>query len=229
MILMHKRLACVSVLAAFVIAMATACGRHPELVGGDPTQDIDAATSSDGDAQTGFALEGGSGDAGGCPNHCSTDLHTLRDCHEGVLLTCPDDKGCANDTCIDPCGAARVNGSAQGCEFYSAEPAMFENGDETDRGACFTVMLASTYVSSATLLIPTSAWGRNFVAVDAYPAIGGNTNPTTGPFLQIVAAEDDTHVSIDPVVAIVGGTNVEPSAAHAPHTYTLAHGEILQL
>ena len=60
-------------------------------------------------------------------------------------------------------------------------------------------------VTSATLLLPTSAWDTSYVAVDAWEKAhrpmngsddGGNESP---PFLELVAQQDATHVSINRV------------------------------
>jgi hypothetical protein len=80
--------------------------------------------------------------------------------------------------------------------------------------------------TSATLLIPTTAWDTNYVAVDSYAQsqVGGTT-----PFIEIVAAEDGTAVTIRPTAAIVGGNGVPPAAAGTPATYNLDKGQVLQL
>lgn len=85
---------------------------------------------------------------------------------------------------------------------------------------------AASYVASATLLVPTGAWGTNYVAADGYAE-----DPSVGdpPFLQIVAAADDTHVTIKPSAAVVGGTGVMATGAGQPATYTLGRGQVLQL
>jgi len=86
---------------------------------------------------------------------------------------------------------------------------------------------AKSYVSSATLLIPTSAWGTNYMAVDAYakdPALGQREVP----FVQIVAAESATKVTISPKVAIKGGGFIVPTPAMQPQVYMLSRGEVLQ-
>jgi len=89
-------------------------------------------------------------------------------------------------------------------------------------------------VTSATLLLPTSAWDTSYVAVDAWEQAhrpmtgsdsGGNDSP---PFLELVAQQDATHISIKPSVAIVGGTGVPAAAAGVSTTYTLAAGQVLQ-
>src|SRR5262249_3358431 len=47
-------------------------------------------------------------DAGPCSKtHCSTDLHSVLDCGENVVETCPEDKGCSPDGgCVAACDSA---------------------------------------------------------------------------------------------------------------------------
>src|SRR5262245_6623526 len=80
---------------------------------------------------------------------------------------------------------------------------------------------ASSFVTSATLLVPTPTWGDNFVAVDAFE-MDPNLEFANGmPFVQIVAAEDNTTLTLNSLVAIQGGGAVPPSPANTPTTYTL--------
>jgi hypothetical protein len=82
----------------------------------------------------------------------------------------------------------------------------------------------SAAITGASLLLPTSAWGKNYVAVNAWPATAAP------PSLNIVAMDDDTEVTILPRVAIEGRDGVvEGGPANTPITYTLAAGEFLQL
>lgn len=88
---------------------------------------------------------------------------------------------------------------------------------------------AQSFVSSATLLVPTAAWGTNYVAADGFaedPAIAYDGGK---PFVQIVASQDDTHVTISPVAAIQGGGGVPAIGAGQLANYTLAKGQVLQL
>lgn len=80
--------------------------------------------------------------------------------------------------------------------------------------------------TSATLLLPTSVWDTNYVAVDAFrksqAVADGN------PSIMIAAAEDDTQVTINPKVALVGGGGLSGSAANVPVSYTLQRGQVVQ-
>ncbi len=86
---------------------------------------------------------------------------------------------------------------------------------------------ASADLSSATLLIPTTAWGTNYLAVDAFAASGTGF---TGlyPFIQIAAAENGTQVTLSPTAAITGGPGVAAAAMGSPTTYMLNAGQVLQ-
>ncbi len=87
---------------------------------------------------------------------------------------------------------------------------------------------AKSYVSSATLLVPTPAWGTNYIAADAFQEDPALASDGGKPFVQVVAAEDGTTVTVLPKVAIVGGPGVAAAAANTPQTYMLNHGQVLQ-
>ncbi|MEJ7731124.1 MAG: IgGFc-binding protein [Polyangiaceae bacterium] len=74
--------------------------------------------------------------------------------------------------------------------------------------------------AGATLLIPAAAWDTNYIAIATY----------AGPqWLQIIAREDDTEVTILPKLGIEGGPGVAPAAPGVPATYSLSAGQTLQL
>jgi hypothetical protein len=78
-------------------------------------------------------------------------------------------------------------------------------------------------MTSATLLLPTSAWDTNYVAVDAYGA-----GPIEQPFIQITGQQDGTAVTINPSNAIVGGMGVAATAKNVSATYMVNRGQVLQ-
>lgn len=82
-------------------------------------------------------------------------------------------------------------------------------------------------VSSATLLLPTSAWDNNYVAINAYQH--APDFPEAAPLIDILAKEDNTAVTILPKVNIVGGPGVAPGVANTATVYTLQKGEFLQI
>ena len=87
---------------------------------------------------------------------------------------------------------------------------------------------SASYISSATLLIPSSAWDTNYLAIDAF-AQSAVAGPKAQPFIEVAASQDATQVTILPKVDIVGGAGVAAGVANKPVTYTLNHGQVLQL
>ncbi|MFT3769138.1 MAG: IgGFc-binding protein [Minicystis sp.] len=84
-------------------------------------------------------------------------------------------------------------------------------------------------VTSATLLLPTSAWDTNYVAVNAYKSAEPDGITGGNPSLDIIAYKDNTKVTILPKVDIVAGTNVSAATANTQAEYTLNKGEFLQI
>ncbi|HEU4613248.1 MAG TPA: IgGFc-binding protein, partial [Kofleriaceae bacterium] len=84
--------------------------------------------------------------------------------------------------------------------------------------------------TGASLLIPSSAWQNNYIAVSAWdsPATGIPIN-VGGPSHDIVAMSDNTVVTIRPHSAIAAGANVPAGAANQPWTITLDRGQYVQL
>ena len=81
---------------------------------------------------------------------------------------------------------------------------------------------AKSWLPSAELLLPTTVWGNNYVAV--VPTRGSN-GPQWG---QVVASVDNTTVKIVPVVTLPSGSGVAGAPANAVTTYTLNAGEFIQ-
>jgi hypothetical protein len=84
---------------------------------------------------------------------------------------------------------------------------------------------ATSYLPSAELLFPTTAWGTNYFGIVPYR---GSSAPQWG---QVVAAENNTTVTVFPNVALPGGNNggtVNPAPANQQTKYTLNAGEYIQ-
>lgn len=88
----------------------------------------------------------------------------------------------------------------------------------------------SSQLPSAELLLPTTAWGTNYVA--ALPKFGDykdKSNIANGPqWAQIVGAVDGTTVTILSPVALPAGTNAPAVPANTPTKVTLNAGEFVQ-
>ncbi|MCA9580763.1 MAG: IgGFc-binding protein [Myxococcales bacterium] len=80
---------------------------------------------------------------------------------------------------------------------------------------------AETFVTSATLLLPTSVWGTNYIGVTPY-----QDSKTRG--LTLVAKED-TQITILPTADIKGSQGVPSATAGTAVVYSLAKGNFLNL
>jgi hypothetical protein len=85
---------------------------------------------------------------------------------------------------------------------------------------------ASSYLPSAELLIPSTAWGTNYLAI--VPPSGKTTSLSGEQWGQIVAAEDNTTVTIASKSALPAGTNVPAVSPSTPTEITLNAGEFVQ-
>jgi hypothetical protein len=85
-------------------------------------------------------------------------------------------------------------------------------------------------VTGASLLLPTASYGTNYVAVNAYAYDADLPSAQiAGTSMDIVASQDDTHVTINPIAAIVAAGDVAGAAASTPIVYKLDHGDVLQI
>ena len=86
--------------------------------------------------------------------------------------------------------------------------------------------------TGASLLLPSSAWGNQYVAVSAYDPLPAQQPPiqvAQGPSYNIVAKEDDTNVTILPNQAILGGGGLPAGTQFAPYTFQLDRGQYAQI
>ena len=81
----------------------------------------------------------------------------------------------------------------------------------------------SVAVTAASLLIPTSAWTQEYIAVNV--GLSGVGNPS----LNIIAKDDGTEVTLTPNAAVTGGTGIPATAANTPMTITLNKGQHAQI
>lgn len=98
---------------------------------------------------------------------------------------------------------------------------------------------ASSQTPSATLLLPTSSFGKNYVLMSSWggkdDVFGRGIYATTlgpqpgKPSVQIVAIEANTSVKLLPKVDIVGGNGIAAAPADEPVTYALERGQVLQI
>ena len=82
---------------------------------------------------------------------------------------------------------------------------------------------AASYMSSATLLLPTTAWDTNFVATTMAET------PATTPGIDFVASMDGTQVTLLPTENITAANGVAGATKGSPVTYNLNKGQTLRL
>ena len=113
-----------------------------------------------------------------------------------------------------PSGAMVFNSTGKGHSFRieSDVPVVVYQINPYGGGAAAT--------AGASLLLPTSAWGVNYMAINAYNTI---------PSLNVIARDDDTHVSMLPLVNIAGGGGLPPGSALGGYDFTLQAGEYAQI
>jgi hypothetical protein len=88
---------------------------------------------------------------------------------------------------------------------------------------------APSYLPSAELLIPTTAWTTNYYGIVPYRGNADTYAPGEGPqWGQIVASQDGTTVKVVPSVALPAGTGVAAAPAATVTTYTLNSGQYIQ-
>ncbi|MBL9101701.1 MAG: hypothetical protein JNL82_12130 [Myxococcales bacterium] len=80
--------------------------------------------------------------------------------------------------------------------------------------------------TSATLLLPTSVWDTNYIAINAYTK--SQAVAEANPLFAVVADEDGTTVTLDPKVAVVAGNGVQGGPAQVPIMYNLNRGQFIQ-
>ncbi|HEY5928339.1 MAG TPA: IgGFc-binding protein [Kofleriaceae bacterium] len=130
---------------------------------------------------------------------------------------------------------AGTQGSAPNCPVAPAVPAAYLTG--TGISDSFHIKTdvpvvayqinpyggGSVAVTAASLLLPTSVWDMNYVAVNVSAAAAGN------PSLNIVAKDDGTQVTLTPKQAIAGGGVIPATAANTPVTIMLNKGQHAQI
>jgi hypothetical protein len=81
-----------------------------------------------------------------------------------------------------------------------------------------------TAATSATLLLPTSAWDTNYVVVSAF---GPGLVLEDLPVLTMVAQQDNTQIVINPTNNIIAGTGVAAATKGTSATYTINKGQLI--
>jgi hypothetical protein len=126
----------------------------------------------------------------------------------GVPLTCPVTPAYLDD--------AAVSGTGRGQAFHVLSDTPITAYDILPYGG------AQSFLPSASLLFPATAWGQNYYAVAPHPDGGGSL------WMMAVGAKDGTKVDVLSPGGLPGGANVDAAPANTTTSYTLNQGEILQ-
>jgi IgGFc binding protein len=81
----------------------------------------------------------------------------------------------------------------------------------------------SVAVTGASLLLPTSVWDNNYVTVNAYQF------DLAPPSMNIIAAQNNTTVTLTPVASVNGGGGIPSGPANQPLQFTLQQGQMAQI
>jgi len=127
----------------------------------------------------------------------------------GFALKCPVNQAVA--------GGTAVSGSGKGTAFSIRTDAPVSAYDILPYGG------ARSFLPSAQLLLPTTAWGTNYVAV--VPPIVGTGGPQWG---QVVAAADGTKITINPTQNLPAAGGIPAATKGIATSFTLNRGEYVQ-
>jgi hypothetical protein len=88
---------------------------------------------------------------------------------------------------------------------------------------------AKSFLPGATMILPTTAWGKNYVATFPYIYVVKFLGSRGGPItLQIAAAQDATTVKLLPKDDMQGAMNVPAAPKNQTTSLTLGKGEMIQ-
>jgi len=87
-------------------------------------------------------------DAPECKLQCSLDGRSvIETCSGAVVETCPPELACGAASCVEPCAAAALDRSSNGCEFYFQAPRIKKTWPQ----GCYAAFVVNTSVQPAKL------------------------------------------------------------------------------
>jgi hypothetical protein len=134
--------------------------------------------------------------------------HTPGANNGGYPLTCPKTPAIAMD--------AAVPGTGMGEAFHVTSDQPIVAYDILPYGG------ASTFLPSASLLFPTTAWGSNYYVFGPHTDGGGDVS------LTIIGSADGTQVTLNPKQTLPGGGGLGTATAGNNNTFTVNAGQTLQ-
>lgn len=126
--------------------------------------------------------------------------------NNGTSLECPIGPALLEDTAPD--------GTAAGIAFELVSDTPIQVYDIIPYGG------AASYLPSASLLFPSTAWGDGYLAITPHAETGSE-------WMLAVAREDNTTITINPSVAITPGT-IDNAPANVATDYVIDAGEVVQ-
>ena len=123
----------------------------------------------------GITITGAGGGSATCDTHCSADLHSILDCNNAVITTCPPSQGCGGTGCVAACDAAQQNKSTIGCDYYAVDPDIISEV----AGACFAAYIANTWNGPVTIQVTYN--GQTLSSDIAYVPTGSGQGVTYQP------------------------------------------------
>ena len=127
----------------------------------------------------------------------------------GTPLTCPVPPA------INQSGGSAVSNSGLGQAWRITTDIPVSTYDILPYGG------ALSYLPSAEMVMPTTAWGTNYIAVTPRPSSGP-------PWGQLVAAQDGTQIQILPSIALPAAGPAPAAAANVTTSFSLNRGEYVQ-
>src|SRR5262249_39828402 len=118
--------------------------------------------------------------------------------------------------------SAPIGGSGRGQAWHIQVDAPVSAYDISPYGG------AKTKLPSAELLLPTTAWGKNYYGVVPTRANTPLEAASSFQWAQITASVDGTTVQVVPSVNLPGAPDVAAAAQNKVATYTLKAGEYIQ-
>src|SRR5438445_6957846 len=134
----------------FTALFALGCG--PGRIGFGDDGGSDAGDGGDLDVTQGDAcpfcgVDSGTKEAG--QYACSGDLRNVIDGQGNVVMTCPDDQGCAGGGCVPACQAAGASKGSVGCDYVVPTPSFYAY----IAPPCWAVFVANNWVKPVQLTV----------------------------------------------------------------------------
>src|SRR5439155_26777407 len=97
------------------------------------------------------------GDGNSKTYKCTGDLRQIIDDQGNVIMTCPDDQGCAGGQCVPACDAAAASKGSIGCEYQVATPSFYAG----IKPPCFAVFVANNWPKDAQIKVARGGMSYN--------------------------------------------------------------------